>query len=179
MIRYVYSPPSTNLKSRPRNPLARVSTPIWTAFTIGSLTGFSEPFLNWPAHRGSLLTGSAHLGSTSIPPQRPPGLWTNDRRGRPNFFHARYGVVHGGRRRRGSASRCRAGESHRIVVESMSPRLPAVVVTSVFLEVLFASAFLALGSVIGAIVALLFGLVIASLGIFALKVRKVADAASA
>jgi len=54
----------------------------------------------------------------------------------------------------------------------MSPRLPAVVVTSVFLEVLLASAFLVLGNTIGAIVALLFGLVITSLGIFALQARK-------
>jgi len=60
----------------------------------------------------------------------------------------------------------------------MSPRLPAVVVTSVFLEVLFASAFLALGNAIGAVVALLFGLVAVSLGIFALMVSKVANAAS-
>jgi len=59
-----------------------------------------------------------------------------------------------------------------MVVDRMSPRLPVVVVTSVFLEVLLASAFLALGSVIGAIVALLLSLVIASLGIFALEVRK-------
>ena len=59
----------------------------------------------------------------------------------------------------------------------MDPRLPAVVVTSVFLEVLLASAFLALGNMIGAIGALLFGLVISSLGIFALEVRKFGETA--
>ena len=59
----------------------------------------------------------------------------------------------------------------------MDPRLPAVVVTLVFLEVLLASAFLALGNMIGAIGALLFGLVISSLGIFALEVRKFGETA--
>jgi len=53
----------------------------------------------------------------------------------------------------------------------MSPRLPAVVVTSFILEVLLASAFLELGIVIGTIVALLFGFVIASFGMSALEVN--------
>ena len=62
--------------------------------------------------------------------------------------------------------------TNQLAAGRMSPRLPAVVVTSVFLEVLLASAFLVLGNTIGAIVALLFGLVITSLGIFALQARK-------
>ena|SRR2546427_5146245 len=58
------------------------------------------------------------------------------------------------------------------------PTVPAVVGISVLLEVLIASAFLALGNVLGALVALLFSLVIVPLGIFALMVYKVADAAT-
>lgn len=59
----------------------------------------------------------------------------------------------------------------------MNPRVPIVVATAVLLEVLLASAFLALGNMIGAMVALLFGLVIASLGLFALEVRGIPDTA--